>query len=260
MWSILDNNNKPLLEMKGITKDFGGLRALSNVDLVLYPGEVLGLVGENAAGKSTLIKILTGVYPKTAGEIFWQGKHVDIRNRHDAMVLGIDAIYQTLALVESLNVYQNLFLGKELRRRFLFLSVLNNRRMEKESNKFMKDVMGLNIPNFRDPIINLSGGQRQAVAIARSVYWDTKLVVMDEPTASLGVEEINKTFEIVRNLKKNNTAIIFITHNMEHIFEVADKIMVLRRGEVVGYFNKAADTDKHECIKLMVSNEKKIVM
>ena len=131
--------------------------------------------------------------------------------------------------------------------------------MESASTEFMKATMGLEIKNHRDPIINLSGGQRQAVAIARSVYWDTKLVVMDEPTASLGAEEVNKTFEIVRNLKKNKTAVIFITHNMEHIFEVADKIMVLRQGEVVGYFNNASDTNKHECISLMVSTERKIV-
>jgi len=243
--------------MKGMVKDFGGLRAVDHVDLMLYRGEVLGLVGENAAGKSTLIKMLTGIYSKTAGEVYWEAEKVEINNRADAMKLGIDAIYQNLGLVETLNVSENLFLGKELRKRVLGLSILDNKKMEKESVRFIKEIMGLDIENYRGPVINLSGGQRQAVAIARAIYRDAKLVVMDEPTASLGVEEVLKVFEIVRGLKKNNTAVIFICHNLEHVFEVADKIMVLRRGTREGFMD-IKDANKQEIISLMVGLDEKI--
>ncbi len=245
------NKQAPLLGMKGIVKDFGGLRAVDNVSLVLNSGEVLGLVGENAAGKSTLIKILTGVYDKTAGEIYWEGQRMEINSRSDSLKLGIDAIYQNLGLVETLNVPENLFLGKELEKKLLFITILDNRKMERESQRFIKETIGLNITNYRDPIINLSGGQRQAVAIARAIYWDAKLVIMDEPTASLGVEEVLKTFEIVHNLKRNNTAVIFICHNLEHVFEVADKIMVLRAGKGVGFMD-VKDADKQEIVSRMV--------
>lgn len=245
------NKQTPLLEMKGMVKDFGGLRAVDNADLVLNSGEVIGLVGENAAGKSTLIKILTGVYVKTDGEIYWEGRRVEINSRADSLKLGIGAIYQNLGLVETLNVPENLFLGKELKKKLLGITILDNRKMERESQSFIKETIGLNITNYRDPIINLSGGQRQAVAIARAIYWDAKLMVMDEPTASLGVEEVLKAFEIVHNLKKNNTAVIFICHNLEHVFEVADKIMVMRAGKRVGFID-IKDADKQEIVSLMV--------
>lgn len=250
------SNYKPLLEMKSIVKDFGGLRALDNVDLTIDEGEILGLVGENAAGKSTLIKILTGIYSKTAGEIFWEGRKVEINNRADSLKLGIDAIYQNLGLVETLNVPENLFLGKELKKKILGITILDNKKMENESRRFIKEIIGLDITNFKDPIINLSGGQRQSVAIARAIYWDAKLVIMDEPTASLGVEEVLKTFEIIRNLKKNNTAVIFICHNLEHVFEVADKIMVLRTGERVGFMDRK-EADKQQIVSLMVGLDAK---
>jgi len=245
------NDKKLLLEMKGIVKDFGGLRAVDNVNLVLYPGEVLGLVGENAAGKTTLIKILTGIYTKTAGEIYWEGQKVEIENRADSLKIGIDAIYQDLGLVDMLNIPENVFLGKEIRKKLLGLSILDNKKMERESKRFIKEILGLDIKNSRDPISNLSGGQRQAVGIARAIYWNAKLVVMDEPTASLGVEEVLKTFEIIRNLKKNNTAVIFICHNLEHIFEVAEKIMVMQQGKMVGFMD-IKDADKQEIVGLMV--------
>lgn len=245
------NKQAPLLEMKGIVKDFGGLRAVDDVDLVLNSGEVLGLVGENAAGKSTLIKILTGVYSKTAGEIYWEGQRVEINSRADSLKLGVDAIYQNLGLVETLNVPENLFLGKELTKKLLGITILDNRKMAQESRRFIKETVGLNIAKFWERIINLSGGQRQAVAIARAIYWDARLVIMDEPTASLGVEEIRKTFKIVNNLKKNNTAVLFICHNLEHVFEVADKIMVMRTGKRVGFMD-IKDADKQQIVSLMV--------
>ncbi len=245
------NRHTPLLEMRGIVKDFGGLRAVDNVDLVLNSGEVLGLVGENAAGKSTLIKILTGVYTKTAGEIYWEGEKVEINTRGDSLKLGIDAIYQSLGLVETLNVPENLFLGKELKIKVLGMTIMDNKKMERECRRFIKETIGLEITNYTDPIINLSGGQRQAVAIARAIYRNAKLVIMDEPTASLGVEEVLKTFEIVRNLKKNNTGVIFICHNLEHVSEVADTVMVMRSGKRVGFMD-SKDADKQEIVNLMV--------
>ncbi len=245
------NKQAPLLEMKSIVKEYGGLRAVDNANLVVNSWEVLALVGENAAGKSTLIKILTGVYAKTAGEIYWEGQRTEINSRADSLKLGIDAIYQNLGLVEMLNVPENLFLGKELKKKLLGITILDNRKMERESQRFIKETIGLDITNYKDPIINLSGGQRQAVAIARAIYWDAKLVIMDEPTASLGVEEVLKTFEIVHNLKRNNTAVIFICHNLEHVFEVADKIMVLRAGKGVGFMD-VKDADKQEIVSRMV--------
>ncbi len=250
------SNQKPLLEMKNIVKDFGGLRALDNVNLTINPGEVLGLVGENAAGKSTLIKIMTGVYSKTGGDIIWEGQKVEINNRADSLKLGIDAIYQNLGLVETLNVPENLFLGKELNKKVLGISLLDNKKMEQESRRFIKEIIGLDIKNFNDPVVNLSGGQRQSVAIARAIYWDAKLVIMDEPTASLGVEEVFKTFEIINNLKKNNTAVIFICHNLEHIFEVVDKIMVLRAGKRMGFMD-IKEAVKQEIVSLMVGMDAK---
>lgn len=250
-------NQAPLLKMKGMVKDFGGLRAVDNVDLVLNKGEVLGLVGENAAGKSTLIKMLTGVYTITAGEIYWEGQKVEIKNRADSLRLGIDAIYQNLGLVETLNVPENLFLGKELRRKVLGINILNNRKMEQESKHFIKKTIGLNITNYKDPVISLSGGQRQAVALARAIYRDVKLVIMDEPTASLGAEEVCKAFEIIRKLKKNDTAVIFICHNLEHVFEVADKILVMRAGKKVGFMD-IKDANKQEIVSLMVGLEAKV--
>lgn len=250
------NDKKPLLEMRGIVKEFGGLRAVDNVNLVLYPGEILGLVGENAAGKTTLIKILTGIYTKTAGEIYWEGQKVEIKNRADSLKLGIDAIYQDLGIVEMMNVPENVFLGKELKKKLLGITILDNRKMERESWRFIKETIGLDITNYRDPIINLSGGQRQAVGIARAIYWNAKLVVMDEPTASLGVEEVFKTFEIMRNLKKNNTTVIFVCHNLEQIFEITEKIMVMRQGKMVGFMD-IKDSDKQEIVRLMVGLDKK---
>ena len=246
------DNQVPLLETKGIVKDFGGLRALDHVDLVLYPGEVLGLVGENAAGKSTLIKIITGIYSKTAGEIYFEGEKTDIKERGDSIRLGIEAIYQDLGLVEMMNVPENLFLGKEhVKKLFGAFKILDNTKMEKESIRFIKENIGMKIENYRSPIVNLSGGQRQAVAIARAVYSSAKLVIMDEPTASLGVEEVHKTFEIIRKLKETNIAIIFIAHNLEHVFEIADKIMVIRQGKRVGFMD-IKDATKQEIVSLMV--------
>ncbi len=250
------NDKKPLLEMKGIVKEFGGLRAVDNVNLVLYPGEILGLVGENAAGKTTLIKILTGIYTKTAGEIYWEGQKVEIKNRAESLKLGIDAIYQDLGIVEMMNVPENVFLGKELKKKLLCITILDNRKMERESRRFIKETIGLDITNYRDPISKLSGGQRQAVGIARAIYWNAKLVVMDEPTASLGVEEVFKSFEIIRNLKKNNTAVIFICHNLEQIFEITEKIMIMRQGKMVGFMD-IKDSDKQEIVSLMVGLDKK---
>ena len=247
------SENAPLIEMKGIVKRFGALTAVDHVDLKIESGEVMALVGENAAGKSTLIKVLTGIYEMDAGEIFYKGEKVDINCRDDSKQLGIEAVYQNLALVEQLDVPGNLFLGKEPKKKIFggLITLIDNKKMAEESKKILKEKMGMEIENFNDPITNHSGGQQQSIAIGRAIASDCEVVVMDEPTASLGVEEIERTFEIVKNLQKNNIAVIFISHNLEHVFEVCDSIFVMRMGKRVAYMRKE-EADKEEIVKLMV--------
>jgi len=249
----MGNENTPFLQMKGIVKKFGALTAVDRVDLEVDKGEVLALVGENAAGKSTLIKVLTGIHDQDEGDIFIDGEKVEINKRKDAQNFGIEAVYQDLALVNQLDVPGNLFLGKEPSKKILggFFEVIDNKKMEEQSKTILKENLNMEIENFNDPVINHSGGQQQSIAIGRALASKCELVVMDEPTASLGVEEIEMTFDIVRNLKKNNVGVIFISHNLEHVFEVCDKVLVMRMGERVAY-KDIEDASKEELVKLMV--------
>ena len=249
----MSNNDTPFLKMKGIVKRFGALTAVDNVDLAVDRGEVLALVGENAAGKSTLIKVLTGVYQADQGEIFIEGDKVEINNRKDSQKFGIEAVYQDLALVPQLDVPGNLFLGKEPSKKILggLFKVIDNKKLEEQTRDILKDNLNMEIENFNDPVINHSGGQQQSIAIGRALASECDLIVMDEPTASLGVEEIDMTFEIVRRLKQNNVAVIFISHNLEHVFEVCDKVLVMRMGERVGYMD-IEDATRERLVSLMV--------
>lgn len=224
----------PILEIKQITKKFGGLTAVDNVSLEVFPGEVLALLGDNGAGKSTLIKMISGVHRPTSGEILVHQQPVVIQSPMDALKMGIETIYQDLALAENLNVYSNIFLGREkMRKRFGLINILDHAYMHDESHKVLNR-LNIEIPSLYSKIGALSGGQRQAVAISRSIYWDAKLLIMDEPTAALGVAEQKKVLDLVSTLKAQNIPVILISHQMNDVFRVADRAVVLRRGKKAG--------------------------
>lgn len=245
---------KPLLSVRGIVKRFGGLIAVNNVDLDVYPGEVVALLGDNGAGKSTLIKVISGVYRPEAGKIYFEGKEIKIETPMDALKIGIETIYQDLALAENLNVYSNIFLGRERVKNYLgFIKVLDHDFMLKESQEILKR-LDIKIPSLKNKIKMLSGGQRQAVAISKSIYWNARLLIMDEPTAALGVAEQRKVLNLITTLKTQGVAIILISHQMYDVFQVADRIVVMRRGEKVGEL-KADETNPDEVVSLMVGAE-----
>src|SRR6056297_940829 len=224
---------EPLLEVKNITKRFGGLVAVDNVNMKVFPGEVIGILGDNGAGKSTLIKVISGVYHADAGKIYFNNQMIRINNPMEALRIGIETIYQDLALAENLNVYSNIFLGREKLKKYLgFIDVLDHDYMLNESKKVLKR-LDIQIPSLRNKIINLSGGQRQAVAISRSIYWDAKLLIMDEPTAALGVVEQEKVLNLVKTLSSQGVSVIVISHQMRDVFSVASRLIVMRRGKKV---------------------------
>lgn len=225
----------PLVQMRAITKRFGGVTALSAVDLDAYAGEVLAIVGDNGAGKSTLIKILTGVYQPTSGEMFLDGQPVTFSSHADAIQSGIDAVYQTLALADHLPPAANMFLGNELTKSILGLEVLDNKRMRQECERVLMERLGVKLKSMDAPTESLSGGQRQAVAIARAVYHaDLRVLVMDEPTAALGPQETKRTLDLIKTLREQGLAIILISHSLDDVFEVSDRIHVQRRGQCAG--------------------------
>jgi simple sugar transport system ATP-binding protein len=227
--------SEPLIRMRGISKKYGGVKALKEVDLQLGSQEVLGLVGDNGAGKSTLIKILTGAIIPDQGEILIDGKKVRITHPSDSQKLGIQAIYQDLSLVGTFDPPANLFLGKEIiKRRFGLFPVLDKKKMLKEGLRTLREELMIDIPNPHNAVNKLSGGQRQAVAIGRAIYLNARAIIMDEPTASLGVEECEKILDLIKRLKTQNCSVIVISHNMEHIFSVCDRVSVLRHGKIVG--------------------------
>ncbi|HOB29296.1 MAG: ATP-binding cassette domain-containing protein [Dethiobacteria bacterium] len=223
----------PVVEMRNIKKNFGGVQALRGVDLVLHKNEVLGLVGDNAAGKSTLMKVLSGAYIPDEGEIFIEGSKVNITSPMRARQLGIEMVYQDLALADNLDVTANVFLGRELlSRKFGPISVLDKHTMEQETKRLL-DRLKIDIPSVRANVERLSGGQRQAIAIARATAFDTKVTIMDEPTAALSVAASGMVLDLVRELKAQGNSIIIISHRLEDIYEVSDRLIVLRQGRKV---------------------------
>lgn len=244
---------EPILKLRHITKKFGGLTAVDDFDLDLFPGEVLGLLGDNGAGKSTLIKMISGVYLPNSGKIHYRGDEVRINNPMDALGMGIETIYQDLALAENLNVYSNIFLGREKLKKYLgFINVLDHEFMLEEARGVLKR-LDIEIPSLKNKIRMLSGGQRQAVAISRSIYWNAKLLIMDEPTAALGVAEQKKVLDLIRTLKSQNVPVIVISHQMKDIFSVADRVVVMRRGKKAGE-RVVGETTMDEVVGLIVGS------
>lgn len=225
---------EPRLKVVNAFKHFGGLTAVNNVSLEIYPGEVVALLGDNGAGKSTLIKMISGVYPFDGGEMFFDGQRTHISTPMQARDLGMETIYQDLALAENLDVGANVFLGREVMHKWLFglIQTLDNKYMMKEASKAL-DRLEIHIPSMRAKIGSLSGGQRQAVAISRAVYWNVKLMIMDEPTAALGVPEQRKVLALVKSLRDQQIPVIIISHTMQDVLEVADRMLVMRRGKLV---------------------------
>jgi len=247
-------DNGYIFRLEGISKSFGGVKALQNINLEIKPNEVLAIVGDNGAGKSTLVKIISGAIIPDKGKIYFKEKEVLINNPREAALLGIQICYQDLALVDCLDVATNIFLGREICRRIFGLAdFLLLKRMREESIKHLKS-LGVEIQNVKEKVKNLSGGQRQVIAISRAVYWGTKLVILDEPTAALGVRESKKVNELIKSLKQNNISVIIISHNLQHVFYVADRVIVLRHGEKVGE-RKIRETDGDEIVKMITGSE-----
>jgi len=298
---------EPILRAVNLTKRFGGLVAVNGVSFDVNPGEVIGLVGDNGAGKSTFIKMISGVYQPDGGEIYFDGKKVNFTDPRDARDLGIETIYQDLALAENLDVGSNIFLGREMKKRFIseklsqiiisvvfalplgallawaglqfdkipglvlglvlglafgmvlgwlfgsVTQVVDRRTMMGESAKALKR-LDIEIPSLTQQVRNLSGGQRQSVAIARSIYWNARVMIMDEPTAALGVSEQRKVLTLVRTLAGQGVPVIIISHNMQDVFAVADRIVIMRRGKKVGE-EVAAKTTPDKVVSLMVGAE-----
>ncbi len=239
----------PLLEMTGISKRFGAVQALYDVRFDVYAGEVVALVGDNGAGKSTLIKAISGIYPVDSGTIRWEGRDVSISGPQDASGLGIATVYQDLALCDNLDVVANLYLGREMASGVGALAIIDEVTMEKRAIEVLRR-LSVKIPSVRTRIALMSGGQRQSVAVARSVLWENKVVLLDEPTAALGVAQTKEVLDLVKRLRDEGHGVVIISHNLADVFEVADRITVLRLGRYVGTYD-ARTVSREQVVALM---------
>jgi len=258
----LEATGLPVLEARNIQRNFGAVVALADASITLQRGEVLGLVGDNGAGKSTLLKILSGVIAPTGGEIFMEGSEIRMRRAQDALEAGIETVYQDLALVDTMSAYQNVYLGREERHKnplARFFDLVDDREMRRRSREVL-EALKVKIPSINVSVKGMSGGQRQCLAIARALLWGRRIVILDEPTAALGVRESGQVLEVIRDLKQHDVAVIVVTHNMQQLMEVADRVTVMRLGrsiatrsikdtavsEVVGLITGAIPGDKRE--------------
>jgi len=238
----------PLLSLRGINKSFGAVHVLRDVDFDVHPGEVTALVGDNGAGKSTLIKCVAGIHPFDSGDMVLGGKHVTIHGPKDANALGIEIVYQDLALCDNLDVVHNMFLGREIRSGI----VLNETEMEKRAGTTLKSLSVRTLRSLRQNVASLSGGQRQTVAIARAVLWNSKLVILDEPTAALGVAQTEQVLNLVRRLADNGLGVVLITHNMNDVFQVADSIACMFLGQMAAQV-RAKDVTNSQVVELITA-------
>ncbi len=241
-------NNGDLLRVSRLYKGFGAVQALHGVELNVKPGEIIALVGDNGAGKSTMIKVISGVLMPDSGSIWFNGRAVQIRSPAEAMGLGIQTVYQDLALCDNLSIVANLYLGRETRTVVIprIWTTLQEITMVKSSTEVLS-YLGINLPDPRTPVASLSGGQRQAVAVARAVLWGSKLVILDEPTAALGVVQTQMVLRLIHQLASQGIGVLVISHNLSDVFAVSDRIVVLRHGETVGNFRKE-DTTTDEIV------------
>jgi D-xylose transport system ATP-binding protein len=230
----------PLLELRGVSKSFGSVQALTDVDFEVRRGEVMALVGDNGAGKSTLIKCVAGIYSMDEGEMLFDGEPVTVHGPREAAKLGIEVVYQDLALCDNLDVVQNMFLGRELNK----WEVLNEPPMEAKTRETLKSLRVTTIQSIRQAVATLSGGQRQSVAVARAVMWNSTLVILDEPTAALGVAQTEQVLALVNRLAEQGLGVIIISHNLHDVFETANRITVLRLGRNVGIYERARTTQE----------------
>lgn len=235
----------PVVEARGIAKHYGGVVALTDADLTVMPGEVVAIVGDNGAGKSTFVKILSGAQPATEGQVLVSGREVTFSRPSDAREAGIETVYQDLSLAEHLDVLSNLFLGREeCYFRLGGLSILNRRKMIRRAEELLGEI-GVNVPGVHDVVGGLSGGQRQGVAIARAAGWGSQLIIMDEPTAALGVQETAHVHDIIRTLQSKGVAVLLVSHNMKQVMELSDRVYVFRRGRIAAQLHtKQTSTDE----------------
>ena len=246
---------EPLVEIRKINKRFGAVHVLHDVDLKMYPGVVTALIGDNGAGKSTLVKSIAGIYPTDSGEIVFDGKVVPIDGPKDASDLGIEVVYQDLALCENLDVVQNLFLGRELVKRGL----LHEELMERRTRETLASLSVRTIKSVRQPVSSLSGGQRQTVAIAKAVLWDSKVVILDEPTAALGVAQTEQVFKLVRRLAENGIAVGLVSHNMNDVLAVSDRVAVMYLGRLVADIEVTESTSSEQLVELLTSGRSRTI-
>jgi D-xylose transport system ATP-binding protein len=231
----------PILECRDVSKAFGAVQALDHVDFEVRAGEVMALVGDNGAGKSTLIKGIAGIYPFDHGEVLVDGAHVNIHGPRDAAKLGIEIVYQDLALADNLDVVANMFLGREQRRTGI---VLDEERMERAAQETLTELSVTTLQSVRQTVSGLSGGQRQSVAVAKAVMWNSRTLILDEPTAALGVAQTRQVLNLVRRLAERGLGVVIISHNLHDVFEVADRITVLRLGQSVAVLERSETTQQ----------------
>lgn len=232
-----NGHDTPVVFMEQIVKRFGTITALDGVDFTVNQREVVGLLGDNGAGKSTLIKVLTGVHTPTSGQIYFEGQPVDVPSPREARAMGIETCYQDLALVPLMSITRNFFLGRELTRRFGPFTFLDVREMDRQARQALKDI-GIHIRSPNEKVGKLSGGERQSIAIGRARHFGARLLILDEPTSALSVGETHKVLTYTLNAKEQGLSVIFITHNVSHVYQVADRFTIIRHGKLVGNYSR----------------------
>lgn len=242
-----ETSGTPLVEIKDLSIAFGGIKAVDQASVDLFPGEVVAILGHNGAGKSTLIKVLSGAYKRDGGQIFVNGEEAEINNPRDAKKYGIETIYQTLAVADNVDAAANLYLGREILTSY---GTLDDAAMEAEARKVMGR-LNPNFQRFKEPVSKLSGGQRQSVAIARAILFNARILIMDEPTAALGPQETEQVSELIQQLKKEGIGIFLISHDLHDVFDLADRVAVMKNGQIVGYAH-TEDVSKDEVLGMII--------